>query len=73
MSHIVQIQTEVRDPIAIRSACDRLKLPAPTQGSHRLFSGKVVGLGVELPNWRYESSAISYRVAGLSSLLSPIY
>ena len=53
MSHVVQIQTEVRDPVAIRSACERLKLPAPTQGSHRLFSGKVVGLGVELPSWRY--------------------
>jgi hypothetical protein len=53
VSHIVQIQTEVRDPVAIRSACERLKLPAPTQGSHRLFSGEVVGLGVELPNWRY--------------------
>jgi hypothetical protein len=53
MSHVVQIQTEVRDPVAIRSACERLKLPAPTQGSHRLFSGEVVGLGVDLPNWRY--------------------
>ena len=53
MSHIVQIQTEVRDPVAVRAACDRLKLPAPTQGSHRLFSGEVGGLGIELPNWRY--------------------
>lgn len=53
MSHIVQIQTEVRDPIAVRSACDRLKLPQPTQGEFKLFSAKAVGLGVELPGWRY--------------------
>lgn len=53
MSHIVQIQTEVRDPVAVRSACDRLKLPLPTQGEFTLFSAKAVGLGVELPGWRY--------------------
>lgn len=53
MSHIVQIQTEVRDPLAVRSACDRLKLPQPTQGEFKLFSAKAVGLGVELPGWRY--------------------
>ena len=27
MSHIVSIQTEIRDPVAIRSACGRLRLP----------------------------------------------
>ena len=53
MSHIVQIQTEVRDPIAVRSACNRLGLPEPKLGKHKLFSGEVVGLGVELPVWRY--------------------
>ncbi len=53
MSHVVEIQTEVRDPVAVRSACERLKLPAPVQGSHRLFGGEIVGLGVELPKWRY--------------------
>ena len=53
MSHIVQIQTEVRDPIAVRSACNRLGLPEPKLGKHKLFSGDVVGLGVELPAWRY--------------------
>ncbi len=53
MSHIVQIQTEVRDTIAVRSACDRLKLPQPKQGVFKLFSAEAVGLGVELPGWRY--------------------
>ena len=53
MSHIVEIQTEVRDPVAVQSACSRLKLPAAVLGSHRLFQGSVVGLGVQLPDWRY--------------------
>lgn len=53
MSHIVQIQTEVRDPIAVRSACDRLKLPQPVQGVFKLFAAEAAGLGVELPGWRY--------------------
>ena len=53
MSHIVQIQTEVRDPVAIASACDRLRLPPPTQGTFQLFSNQATGLGVELPEWRY--------------------
>ncbi len=53
MSHIVTIKTEVRDAAAVRSACDRLRLPPPVQGVHRLFSGEVSGLGVQLPDWRY--------------------
>ena len=53
MSHIVEVKTEVRDPIAVHSACDRLQLPQPVQGTHRLFSGEVAGLGVQLPDWRY--------------------
>ncbi|MBV09479.1 DUF1257 domain-containing protein [Rubinisphaera sp.] len=53
MSHIVEIQTEVRDPVAVRSACDRLSLPRPTQGTFKLFSTTATGLGVQLPEWRY--------------------
>ena len=53
MSHIVEIKTQVKDATAVRSACNRLRLPSPVQGTHRLFSGEVVGLGVELPDWRY--------------------
>lgn len=53
MSHIVQIQTEVRDPVAVRSACDRLSLPQPTHGTYKLFSSQATGLGVELSEWRY--------------------
>lgn len=53
MSHIVRIQTEVRDLVAVRAACERLKLPQPTQGVFKLFSAEAAGLGVELPGWRY--------------------
>jgi hypothetical protein len=53
VSHIVQIQTQVRDPLAIQAACRRLGLPEPVQRTVRLFSGKVTGLAVQLPEWRY--------------------
>lgn len=53
MSHIVTIQTQVRDPAAVAAACQRLKLPQPVQGTFRLFTTEATGLGVELPGWRY--------------------
>jgi hypothetical protein len=53
MSHIVSIQTEVRDPVAIRSACDRLRLPEPVFGQMKLFSSTATGWAVRLPDWRY--------------------
>ena len=53
MSHVVEIKTEVRDATAVSHACRRLALPQPLQGTHRLFSSQVTGLGVQLPDWRY--------------------
>ena len=53
MSHIVTIQTAVRDPVAIQAACRRLALPAPVEGTTRLFSGEAHGWAVALPGWRY--------------------
>lgn len=53
MSHIVRIQTQVRDPAAICSAAKRLSLPEPTFGSVRLFSAEATGWRVQLPDWRY--------------------
>ena len=53
MSHIVQIQTEVRDPVAIRAACGRLSLGEPVYGEAQLFSRSVTGWAVGLPGWRY--------------------
>ena len=42
MSHIVQIQTEIRDAAAIRAACNRLRLPEPVFGEVKLFSSSAV-------------------------------
>ena len=53
MSHIVQIQTEVRDPVAIQAACGRLMLPEPVFGETKLFTSSAVGWAVRLPEWRY--------------------
>ena len=53
MSHIVTVQTKIRDPAAVAAACQRLNLAAPVQGTVQLFSGEATGLIVQLPNWRY--------------------
>ena len=53
MSHIVQIQTQVRDPVAIRAACQRLKLAEPVHETVRLFSSQATGWAVRLPNWNF--------------------
>ena len=66
MSHIVTIQTEVRDATAVHSACHRLQLPPPTHGTARLFTTEATGLLVQLPRWRYpvvcqtESGKLAY-------------
>lgn len=53
MSHIVTIQTQVRDPAAVLAACQRLGLPPPVRRTVQLFSSAAEGLAVELPGWRY--------------------
>jgi len=53
LSHIVTIETQVRDAAAVRSACQRLGLAPPEQGRAQLFSGEAAGLLVRLPEWQY--------------------
>ena len=53
MSHIVQIETQLRDAAAVRAACHRLSLPAPVQGTVRLYSSEATGLAIHLPGWQY--------------------
>jgi len=53
VSHIVRIETEVRDPGAVGAACRRLGLPEPVHGTARLFEGEATGLLVKLPGWLY--------------------
>ncbi len=53
MSHVVTIQSKVHDPAAVAAACQRLKLPAPVEGTAELFSGSATGLIIRLPGWQY--------------------
>ena len=53
MSHIVQIESQVRDLQALCAACRRLGLDAPVHETVQLFSGEVTGHCVRLPQWRY--------------------
>lgn len=53
LSHIVTITTEIRDPIALRSACRRLRLEEPVHRTVKLFGAEATGYCVQLPRWRY--------------------
>jgi len=53
LSHIVTIQTQVRDPAAVAAACQRLGLAPPIHRVVHLFNGAAEGLAVELPGWHY--------------------
>ena len=53
MSHLVTIDTQVCDPVAVAVACEVLQLPCPTVRTVRLFATEATGLAVELPGWRY--------------------
>ena len=53
MSHIVTVATEVRDPVAVASACRRLGLAEPEHGTVKFFQTEASGLLVHLPAWLY--------------------
>lgn len=53
MSHIVSIQTQIKDVVALRHAASRLSLPEPVDGTVKLFSSEATGWQVQLPQWRY--------------------
>jgi hypothetical protein len=53
LSHIVTIETEVRDAAAVRAACKRLGLAEPVEGKTKLYSGEASGLALQLPGWQY--------------------
>jgi hypothetical protein len=55
VSHIVQIQTEVRDEEAVHAACKRLGFDEPLHGTVRLFDGEATGLLIRLPGWLYHA------------------
>lgn len=53
MSHIVTIETEIRDPVGLEAACRRLGLDPPVHETVDLFSDTVTGHAVRLPDWTY--------------------
>ena len=53
MSHIVSIETKVRDLEGVQAACRRLQLPEPILSTVQFFNGEFTGLAVELPDWKY--------------------
>lgn len=53
MSHIVTIETQIKDVTALRTACQRLGLPDLVWETTQLFSGEATGYCVRLPDWRY--------------------
>ena len=53
MSHVVQINTEVRDINAVKQACVRLQLERPVVGRFQLYNSEETGCGVKLRDWKY--------------------
>lgn len=53
MSHIVKIQTQVRDATAVSAACRRRNLAEPQYETVKLFTATETGLAVRLPGWNY--------------------
>ena len=53
MSHIVQIETEVRDAVAGEAAWRRLGRKSPTPGTPQRLSAGGPGVLVEFAAWRY--------------------
>jgi len=49
----VQIQTEIRDAIALQAACRRLELAEPQEETVALFNAQATGHAVRLPDWHY--------------------
>jgi hypothetical protein len=53
VSHLVRINTQVRDRRAVGMACRRLGFAEPTDGTARLYAAEASGLLLHLPQWRY--------------------
>ena len=54
MSHVVTIETKLKDPAALSAACVRLRLPAPQTETVKFFDGSEhEGLAVRPPGFVY--------------------
>ena len=59
MSHIVRVQTQVRDAAAVSAACRRRELPEPLAGKHKVFQSEVEGLAVRLRGYYLENLTVA--------------
>ena len=53
MSHVVKIDTQIRDVNAVRQACSRLQLEPPVHQTFELYNSTETGWGVRLKEWKY--------------------
>jgi hypothetical protein len=54
MSHTATVDVEIKDRIAFKDACERLKIKYSMDEEVRLFDGtKVRGMTAYLPGWKY--------------------
>ena len=53
MSHIVKIQTEIRDVEALGAATGRMHISSPQYEEVQLFSSRATGYAVRFKDWRY--------------------
>lgn len=53
MSHVVNVQTEIRDIEALDAATRRMQLPPPRYAEVELFSSHATGYAVRLKDWQY--------------------
>ena len=53
MSHVVKIETQIRDINAIRQSCVHLQLETPVHGTFELYNSTETGWAVNLRDWKY--------------------
>jgi len=53
LSHVVRIETQVRDRHAVERACDRLGLAAPIEGEAKVYATFKKGLLVHFQDWEF--------------------
>ena len=53
MSHIITLETKLKDPDALKRACDALGVTIEENTTIRLFQASRSGSAISLPGWRY--------------------
>ena len=53
ISHIVKVETQIRDISALWQACIYLRLEPPAHGTYELYNSTETGWGVQLRDWKY--------------------